>query len=376
LTNEIGGEVSHRKAQGRDYIVAPMVAVVSKVLNGWYLPAEEIQASILGWNGVPLTHNHPEEGSARDPDIQILGRFYNAQFEDNALKGEAWYDVAMLEAHGEVGEEIRNRLLNNETIEVSTGYYAEIDFTDGEYDNEHYWGIQRNLTPDHIATLPHDIGACSIDDGCGTPRRNSEQNPVVADKKIFVQTHEGEKSMGKTKFKAGALVTFLNAALKAVGAEPMDADKLKLNSEEEIEVDAEIEAEPAAAPVTEPVADEDEDDDEPAAEVELPSEVTALAQMVKEAGGIGAVTAALKAITASHKNERDVILRDLKNCKGCPFTQEELEKLDTPMLRKLSMSMTGVDYSLNGGAAPRNLENQNKKGNPMPPVLLAKKEAK
>lgn len=52
-------------------------------------------------------------------------------------------------------------------IEVSTGYFCQILDGTGVYKGKPYDGIQINLRPDHIATLPDEVGAGSWKDGCG-----------------------------------------------------------------------------------------------------------------------------------------------------------------------------------------------------------------
>src|SRR5690606_20175922 len=44
----------------------------------------------------------------------------------------------------------------------------------GELNGKPYTAKQVNLRPDHVALLPGEVGACSIADGCGAPRINSQ----------------------------------------------------------------------------------------------------------------------------------------------------------------------------------------------------------
>lgn len=57
-------------------------------------------------------------------------------------------------------------------LEVSTGYWHDGRQQAGSVNGERYKEVQRSLLPDHLAILPNERGACSVKDGCGTPRTN------------------------------------------------------------------------------------------------------------------------------------------------------------------------------------------------------------
>lgn len=166
-----------------EYLIAPVVAVREKVLNGWFLPYEEIAAfNGVDWEGRPLPVDHPKrEGvpvTANLPSVMeadVIGRFHNVYVDatDRALKGEFWIEINRANAHAE-GPAIIERIETNKTLEVSTAYFCDIEQTEGEFNGEPYYGIQRNLRPDHLALLPNSIGACSWQDGCGGPRVNQQ----------------------------------------------------------------------------------------------------------------------------------------------------------------------------------------------------------
>lgn len=374
VINKIGGQISHRKAQGRDYLVAPMVAVVSKVLNGMYLPPEEIEASILGWPGVPLTHTHPN-GSARDPDVTILGRAYNPTFEDNALKTEAWFDMELTRLHGEAGEEIIARLEAGETIEVSTGYYAAMEWSDGTFDNEQYFAIQRDLKPDHIAVLPHDIGACSIDDGCGVPRRNENSEQPI----FHFDVKNGQINL-EDDMKKSALLGVLNGLLKIFNLDPIDEAEVEGLDDEVPAEELEAVLPADASEANEDAESEDDEDGEDADEDEgeeevqqtastgIPPALRKLAALVEEVGE-STVVNAIRSFAEDEKNERAVLLADLVKCANCKFTRAELESMSTNMLKKLALSVgENGDYS---GRQETNRTRNNEAAIPAPPVFLA-----
>lgn len=163
----------------REYLVVPVIAIFEGVLNALFVPAEEIARSAQGWNGRPIIVYHPksEDGtyiSANSPDLSTIspGQIYNAQWDDNKLKFEAWFDVEKTNQLGGYALEVMNRLEAGVLVEGSTGYFCDIQETKGFYHNKPYIGITHNILPDHYAFLPEMEGACSVEDGCGAPRVN------------------------------------------------------------------------------------------------------------------------------------------------------------------------------------------------------------
>lgn len=178
--------VTTQTMDGHDYLVAPVVAIRAGVLNGELVPAAEIEKSVILWNDAPLPINHPmlngTEVSARSLDVikdAVVGRLYNVHYEDGRLKGELWVDVEKAEALGGEALVILERLRGNEPLEVSTCYYADLEFVSGTFQGTEYNAIQHNLRPDHLALLPTGIGACSWVSGCGAPRTNAEEGSMT-----------------------------------------------------------------------------------------------------------------------------------------------------------------------------------------------------
>lgn len=185
----VANQIRRDTFEGREHLVAPVVAVVEKVLNDELLPAEEIVESLIYWEGVPVPIEHPvnelgEHVSANGRDVleaQVVGRFWNVVFDEEGakLKGEIWID---LEKAGKVerGREAVERLERAERgdalVEVSTAYFRELEMMPGEFAGVNFEGVQRNIRPDHLALLLDSVGACSVADGCGTPRTNKEED--------------------------------------------------------------------------------------------------------------------------------------------------------------------------------------------------------
>lgn len=215
-------EVRLDSYDGRDHVVAPVVAVKEGVLKGKLLPNEEIEAAAAAFAGVPLPVNHPVEGdayvSANTPErleTQSVGRFFSPRPEANSLAGETWVDVeksnrlaaeqgaeyglplAMLARYldedsrdaVEIDANVRETLASldeatdgpGDLLEVSTAYYYQPDDESGSFDGNEYDAVQRNLRPDHLALLPLSVGECSAEDGCGAPRTPEGNEGADAD---------------------------------------------------------------------------------------------------------------------------------------------------------------------------------------------------
>lgn len=176
LTANLSGTVRREKHQGNDYIVAPLVLMREGVLNGskgpLYYPADELQKDPDTWNDMPIVVYHPKtsdgkSASARQPTIMEryhIGRLYNASYSEGRLVAEAWINV---ERARQVDQRVLTNIEAGRPIEVSTGLYTVEEPLAGEYNGTPYKAIARNYKPDHLAVLPDQIGACSLEDGCG-----------------------------------------------------------------------------------------------------------------------------------------------------------------------------------------------------------------
>lgn len=198
---------TERTFDGRAYLVAPVVMLSVGVLNDALVPADEAGKFVAAWNGRPVTLGHPQRGgeyvSAGTPEInagETPGQIWNAAFADGKLKGEIWIDIVKATAIGGAAVTVMDRLRSNQPVEVSTGYFADNELTSGTHNGKRYSMIARNLRPDHLALLPDGVGACSWQDGCGTPRVNAEQKPCGCTQKGMdmgkEKTVSNEQEMG------------------------------------------------------------------------------------------------------------------------------------------------------------------------------------
>lgn len=173
----------HETLDGRDMIVVPVVMIRGGVvMNEVLVPAEEVLP--ISWNGVPVTLYHPEveDGytSANSPDIiekWAIGTIFNSKWDGDALKAEAWIDVAKA---NRLKPGLVKELEDGDAMDVSTGFFSNDQETEGESKGRIFKAIARNINPDHLALLPGGTGACSWEDGCGI-RANERKDPKMAD---------------------------------------------------------------------------------------------------------------------------------------------------------------------------------------------------
>lgn len=176
VTVNLLGKATRRRQDGREYLVAPMTLIVPGVLpgsNGPLLyPADEVSRNAADWNGTPIVVYHPTANgvpvSARDPDViakRGIGTVYKTNY-DGALKAEGWFDV---ENTRRVDPRVLDALESGTPIGLSTGLFLKLEpaAPDAAYNGVSYGATARGYRPDHLAILPDQKGACSLEDGCG-----------------------------------------------------------------------------------------------------------------------------------------------------------------------------------------------------------------
>ena len=173
--------ITHNETlHNKNYLVAPAIMIVEGVLNGsqgpLFYPASELRKSVSLWNLKPTVLYHPEKNgegiSACSPEVlntRGLGMMLNTRMDGNQLKTEVWLDMEQVK---KVDERVLEAVENNEVMELSTGLLTDTVDTPGEFNGVEYDAIATNYRPDHLAILPDQIGACSIEDGAGFLRLN------------------------------------------------------------------------------------------------------------------------------------------------------------------------------------------------------------
>jgi len=173
----INADAKREMLDGVEHLVVPAIAIKEGVLNNILYPASELAEMVESWNGVPVPVEHPTSGgqsvtanSTLCEDTVNIGKFYNVTFEDNSIKGEIWINIDKAIRLG--FENVVNALEAGEMMEVSTGLHAYTRDEAGSFNNETYSSVINSIRPDHLALLPNEKGACSIEDGCGAMRTN------------------------------------------------------------------------------------------------------------------------------------------------------------------------------------------------------------
>ena len=115
---------------------------------------------------------HPKRSgiaiSARDPDIlnsRGVGFVFRSSV-NGALNAEAWFDE---ENTKRIDDRILKDLEREKTIPLSTGLFTRNEPAEegSTFNGTPYDFVARDYVPDHLAILPDQAGACSIEDGCG-----------------------------------------------------------------------------------------------------------------------------------------------------------------------------------------------------------------
>lgn len=166
------GLASRALLRGREHVVVGMTMMVPGILNGSQGPLlyeePDIQAAVRAWNGLPIVNRHPKEGSARTPEYlnaAQLGVVLDARYSKSSLVANGWFDI---EDCNRIDMRIVPALLNGSKLELSTGLGVVIEQKSGVLqDGSVYNGVARQHAPDHLALLLDEIGACSVQMGCG-----------------------------------------------------------------------------------------------------------------------------------------------------------------------------------------------------------------
>jgi Uncharacterized protein conserved in bacteria (DUF2213) len=368
--NATTGQVKEITHAGRRYLVSPVVALREGILNDTYVSAAEFGKFAQSWAGRPIPIAHPRADglptSANTPDIwanDVLGHLWNVAVDGGALKGEIWIDLDKAQMMGERAVQIVNKLRANQPLEVSTGYFCEMEATPGTFNGYAYGGIARNIRPDHLAILPDEIGACSWADGCGTPRVNSQEDsimsmdeqtlfqrflgwlkneppqniePVVVDNSATTQetvleaniSAEEDLSVNKTEL-IGALVA--NAKCK------FSQEKLAAWDEGDLQV------------LSESLEETPPPSDTAGSPLGAPAPVTPVAQDAELVTRIAALEDLIKGLAVNVNEERAGLVAGIvANCRGA-FQAADLARFDTGKLRDIYGSYQPRDYSANAG---------------------------
>lgn len=185
ISTNISGTIRREEKFGRQFLIAPATLIVPGVLNGsqgaLLYPESEVGRNVDAWNHTPLVYYHPtdngENVSARSPEIldkYFIGYIFNAT-ANGKLTAECWFDVNALR---KVDPELYRKVESGKSVELSTGLFTRNDVAPkgATHNGREYQFIARDYRPDHVAILPDEQGACSIDDGCGVNVVNEKKS--------------------------------------------------------------------------------------------------------------------------------------------------------------------------------------------------------
>jgi hypothetical protein len=193
--------VRNERMADKDYLVVPMVMLTEGVHVGsegpYYYPKHENQKRVELWNKKPIVVYHPDGPTACTPEVlnvRWIGDIMNAKATSKGeIKAEAWLDEDRVK---KVDKRILDAIKNEETLELSTGLFADSDEEPGEWNGEEFNGTLRNYGPDHLAILPDQVGACSVEDGAGFYRNaEGKKEKVPEDWQKWTTAHFNELSV-------------------------------------------------------------------------------------------------------------------------------------------------------------------------------------
>lgn len=163
---------------GREYFVAPAVMMTEGVHHGSagpiYYNKKFLRKDPEAWDHKPIVVYHPSRGgefvSAGDPEIlnnSGVGFLLRTRY-DEAKKGwktECWFDKNQTK---KVDPRVYQNLESGKVTEVSTGMFLRCAKKKGEWNGQRYrYEALRAKTNDHLAVLPDQKGACSVEKGAG-----------------------------------------------------------------------------------------------------------------------------------------------------------------------------------------------------------------
>lgn len=240
FTAQAVGPVRNEMLMGREFTVIPAVLVQSQVLNNnlgrTLLTAQSFtDLWAQSWNMAPVVAgDHPEKQgqkvSARDPEILNsfgIGFVLDAEtmHEDGKakLKGEVWLDHGR-RAEIEELDKILTNIENEEPVELSTGFMANVAEQQGVFDGEEYDLVMEPIGSDHLAVFTDGVGACSLEDGCGLGvQKEHGEGEVGADDDD--EDDEEETTMSDSRFMRWMKSFF------GIGENKSDNDKRRLLQE-------------------------------------------------------------------------------------------------------------------------------------------------
>lgn len=314
------------------FMVAPMTMMLEQcVMNGVLYLKDAVHASCDEWNGRQVVIYHPKtEGvaiSANNPDTfisQNVGTIFNSKVSDKKLKAEAWIEMSKVE-NLEDGKKFLKMLEENKNIDVSTGMKISGYKENGSFGGNEYEMVANQITPDHLAILLEEKGACSWHDGAGFARNKEEKTNALKNKELN-QNKELSNMERKAKvselIKSGVIAENQRKAFEEMQDGAFDSfESLAKENKELVGKVAKAEND---AKVAQNANNKDY--------AELQAELNVLKENAE------------KAEKAKKQVHIDVILANNENT----LTQEQLIAMDCEVLEGIAKLNKKADYSANG----------------------------
>lgn len=364
--------------EGVEHLVAPVVMIVEGVLNEALVPASEFGRYPEAWDGRPVPVLHPEMNgqpiSANRPDViekNTIGQIFNTRVVDGKLKTDAWLNTekARRLGYGQLIEQIES----GEIIEVSTGYFSDDDMQSGQFNGRDYRVIHRNIRPDHLALLPGEIGACSVEDGCGT-RVNSQKGSFamrVNEAWAVLTKHLGLKANCQCEGESMDIVKEAEGLVKANALDAKQLAAIQKMAPEDREVMSAFIAALGNAGGGEEMA-EDMPGDEPPED--MGKDYEGKSMKAKEQPAQPDIDALVANKVAEHLRRHDVVGKLATNERNS-LTDEQMNAMSVEQLEAVEKMIRPADYSGAGGfAANSNAIDTNVSPMPLRGVLGGKKK--
>lgn len=181
------------------HMMVPTIATREGVQNESLKLAEVLKEAAPFFNGIPFVANgHPMDDHGHF--IEVTKEMASGELKDFKFR-EKTRDVAgvtVLDKNDKRNAKIMVDLRKGEIIEDSIGFDTTKIPAEGEFDGKKFTNIETQIRPDHLARV--DLGACTIEDGCGIGRVNcanqslqvnqENSNPCIFITKLDTNNHE------------------------------------------------------------------------------------------------------------------------------------------------------------------------------------------
>lgn len=341
----------------KQYLVVPVVMMLEGVHSGSHgavlHTSDVLSNNVNAWNGVPVTVGHPTRDgqyiSANEKDVKTVGFVRNTKWEDNKLKAEAWLDEQKIIAES---PQALQYIKEGRALDVSIGSYTKEISEQGEYNGENYIAVAHGHTPDHLALLPGENGACSWTDGCGV-RVNKDYDNAKKLQVISIDIDNADKATNKLNInerkvkpmnkeeKSPCFIAKVDALIANENIKFTEADKEWLLTQTDEVLNKMLpEKKPDAMPEK--------------IEVNKEKAIAVLRETLKKPEDFISLMPdemqdQMKSGLRLHQNFRKELITKIQtNCAKGTWNDEELNNMDTQMLEKIAKSARATtDYSVN-----------------------------